>query len=334
MKRRTVLAGIATILAQPAVMAQTPAQGGMRRLGVLMGNTADDPVGQSYAAALTRGLRGLDWQEGQNLRIDWRWTGGDPALFDRYAAELLALGPDVLLAQSSPSVVALRRITTTIPIVFTMVSDPVGQGFVENLAHPGGNVTGFSDFNSLMASKWLEMLTQVAPPVARVAVLYNPTTAPYAGPMLREIAAAAPSFSIATEAAPCHDAAGIEAMIAELARQERGGARGGLLVLTDIFNIVHRDTILAAAARASLPTVYFARSFAMAGGLMSYGIDYADLFLRSADYIDRILKGTNPRDLPVQQPTKFELVINLKTAKARDINLSMTLLATANEVIE
>jgi putative tryptophan/tyrosine transport system substrate-binding protein len=330
MKRRAFLAGLTATLASRPSLTRAQARNGGYRLGVLMGNLADDPLAETYTSSLLQGLHAHGWREGENLRIDWRWTGGDSKLFDRYAAELVALGPDVLLAQSSPSVAALRKATSTIPIVFTMVTDPVDQGFVENLAHPGGNVTGFSDFNSLMASKWLEMLTQVAPPVARVAVLYNPTTAPYAGPMLREIAAAAPSFSIATEAAPCHDAAGIEAMIAELARQERGG----LLVLTDIFNIVHRDTILAAAARASLPTVYFARSFAMAGGLMSYGIDYADLFLRSADYIDRILKGINPRDLPVQQPTKFELVINLKTAKARDINLSMTLLATANEVIE
>jgi putative ABC transport system substrate-binding protein len=324
-KRRTVLAGIAALLAQRPLMAQTPA-----RLGVLMGNLADDPVGQTYVAALTRGLRALDWQEGAKLRIDWRWTGGDPALFDRYAAELVALGPDVLLAQASPSVVALRRNTSTIPIVFTMVSDPVGQGFVENLAHPGGNVTGFSDFNALMAGKWLEMLTQVAPPVARVAVMYNPATTPYAGLMMRAIEDAAPTFAIAVQSAPCRDAAEIQSVIAELAR----GERGGLLVLTDIFTIVHRDTILASAAQHRLPTVYFARSFTAAGGLMSYGIDYSDLFLRSAVYIDRILKGTNPRDLPVQQPTKFELVINLKTAKARDINLSTTLLATADEVIE
>jgi putative tryptophan/tyrosine transport system substrate-binding protein len=330
MKRRAFLAGLTATLASRPLLTQAQGREGGYRLGVLMGNLADDPLAETYTSSLLQGLRAHGWREGENLRVDWRWTGGDAALFDRYAAELVALRPNVLLAQSSPSVAALRKTTSTIPIVFTMVTDPVDQGFVENLARPGGNVTGFSDFHSLMAGKWLEMLTQVAPPVARVAVLYNPTTAPYAGPMLREIAAAAPSFSIATEAAPCRDAAGIEAMIAELARQERGG----LLVLTDIFNIVHRDTILSAAARARLPTVYFARSFAMAGGLMSYGIDYADLFLRSADYIDRILKGANPRDLPVQQPTKFELVINLKTAKERDINLSMTLLATANEVIE
>jgi putative ABC transport system substrate-binding protein len=277
-----------------------------------------------------KGLRALGWREGANLRVDWRWTGGDPARFDHYAAELVALGPDVLLAQSSPSVLALRQKTSTLPIVFTMVSDPVGQSFVESLAHPGGNVTGFSDFHALMAGKWLEMLTQVTPPVARVAVLYNPATAPYAGLMMRAIEDAAPSFAISAKAAPCRDDAEIEQMAAELAR----GTRGGLLVLTDIFSIVHRDTILAAAAQHRLPTVYFTRSFTEAGGLMSYGIDYADLFLRSAAYLDRILRGASPRDLPVQDPTKFELAINLRTAKARDITLSTTLLATADEVIE
>jgi putative ABC transport system substrate-binding protein len=326
MKRRAVLAGIAAMLAPLPLAAQTP----VRRLGVLMGNRADDPVAQAYAASLMQGLRALGWHEGANLRVYWRWTGGDPALFDRYAAELVTLGPDVLLAQSSPSVVALRQMTTTIPIVFTMVTDPVGQGFVESLAHPGGNVTGFSDFNALMAGKWLEMLTQVTPPVSRVAVLYNSATAPYAGLMMRAIEDAAPSFAISAKAAPCRDDAEIESVIAELSR----GARGGLLVLTDIFAIVHRDTILTAAAQRRLPTVYFARSFTEAGGLMSYGIDYADLFLRSAAYLDRILKGTSPSDLPVQQPTKFELAINLRTAKARDITLSTMLLATADEVIE
>jgi len=330
MKRRAVLAGMAAMLAPLALAAQTPLRDGPRRLGVLMGNLADDPVAQAYTASLMRGLRSLGWQEGVNLRVDWRWAGGDPARFDRYAAELVALGPDMLLAQSSPSVVALRQKTSTLPIVFTMVTDPVGQGFVESLARPGGNITGFSDFNALMAGKWLEMLTQVTPPVTRVAVLYNPATAPYAGLMMRAIEDAAPSFAISAKAAPCRDDAEIEQVTAELAR----GTRGGLLVLTDIFTIVHRDTILATAAQHRLPTVYFARSFTEAGGLMSYGIDYADLFLRSAAYVDRILKGASPQDLPVQEPTKFELAINLRTAKARDITLSTTLLATADEVME
>jgi putative ABC transport system substrate-binding protein len=329
MKRRAVLAGIAATLAPRALVAQTPGRAAPYRLGVLMGNLANDPVGQAYVASLLQGLRALGWQEGGNLRVEWRWTGGDAALFDRYAAELVAFGPDVLLAQASPSVVALRRKTNTIPVVFTMVTDPVGQGFVGNLAHPGGNVTGFSDFNALMAGKWLQMLTQVAPPVARVAVLYNPATAPYAGLMMDAIEDAAPSFAITARTAPCHDDAEIESVIAELAREH-----GGLLVSTDIFTIVHRDAILASAAQHRLPTVYFARSFTVAGGLMSYGVDYADLFLRSALYIDRILKGASPRDLPVQQPTKFELVINLRTAKAHGIDLSTTLLATADQVIE
>src|ERR1700675_354695 len=329
-RRRAVLAGIAGTLLSRPLAAQTPSPDGMRRLGVLMANRAKDSVVEAYIAALTKGLHALDWREGGNLRIDWRWTGGDLALFDRYAAELLALGPDVLLAQASPSVVALKRQTSTIPIVFTMVSDPEGQGFVESLAHPGGNVTGFSDFNPLISGKWLEILTQMTPPVARVAVLYNPATAPYAGVMMRAIEDAAPSFAVAVRAAPCRDDAEIEAMIAGLAQE----GRGGLLVLTDIFNIVHRDGILRSAALHRLPTIYFTRSFTSAGGLMSYGIDYADLFLRSAAYIDRALKGTSPRDLPVQQPTKFELVINLKTAKARAIVIATTLLATADEVIE
>jgi len=252
MKRRAILAGIAALLAPRSLIAQTPSHDGPRRLGVLMGNLADDPVGQTYATSLMQGLRALDWHEGGNLRIDWRWAGGDPALFDRYATELVELGCDVLLAQSSPSVVALGRKTSTIPIVFTMVTDPIGQGFVESLAHPGGNITGFSDFNSLMAGKWLEMLTQVAPPVARVAVLYNPATAPCAGLMMRDIEDAAPSFAVTAKSAPCHDAAEIQSMMAELAR----GERGGLLVLTDIFTIVNRDTILASAAQHRLPTVY------------------------------------------------------------------------------
>src|SRR5882724_7546221 len=186
-KRRAVLAGIAGTVASLPVAAQMPPRDGMRRLGVLMGNPADDPVAGVYIATLIKGLGLLDWSEGGNLRIDWRWADGDPALFDRYAAELVALDPHVLLAQTSPSVVALRRQTSTIPTVFTMVSDPVGQGFVESLAHPGGNVTGFSDFNPLMAGKWLEILTQMTPPVAHVAVLYNPATAPFAGVMMQAI---------------------------------------------------------------------------------------------------------------------------------------------------
>jgi putative tryptophan/tyrosine transport system substrate-binding protein len=331
MRRREFMAALGGVAAGWPLAARAQPQDRMRRLGVLMGNRQSDPVGQAFAAALGQGLGALGWHEGGNLHIDWRWgAGDDPALFERYAAELVRLAPDALFAQASPSVAALRRETRTIPIVFTMVTDPIGQGFVASLAQPGGNVTGFSDFDVSMAGKWLGMLTQVAPPVARVSILYNPATTPYAGLMLGAIEQAAPSFAVATQIAACHDDAGIETLIAALAREERGG----LLALTDIFNIVHRDTIVASASRHRLPVVYFDRSFVAAGGLMSYGIDYADLFRRSAAYVDRILNGAKAADLPVQQPTKFELVVSLKTAKARDIELSPTLLATADEVIE
>jgi putative tryptophan/tyrosine transport system substrate-binding protein len=331
MRRREFMAALGGVAAGWPLAARAQPQDRMRRLGVLMGNRQSDPVGQAFAAALGQGLGTLGWHEGRNLRIDWRWgAGDDPALFERYAKELVALAPDALFAQASPSVAALRRETGTIPIVFTMVTDPIGQGFVASLAQPGGNVTGFSDFDVSMAGKWLGMLTQVAPPVALVSILYNPATTPYAGLMLRAIEQAAPSFAVATQIAACRDDAGIETMIAALAREQRGG----LLVLTDIFNIVHRDAIVASASRHRLPAVYFDRSFVAAGGLMSYGIDYTDLFRRSAAYVDRILNGAKAADLPVQQPTKFELVVSLKTAKARGIELSPTLLATADEVIE
>lgn len=237
MRRREFMAALGGVAAGWPLAARAQPQDRMRRLGVLMGNHQSDPVGQAFAAALGQGLGALGWHEGRNLRIDWRWgAGDDPTLFERYAKELVALAPDALFAQASPSVAALRRETSTIPIVFTMVTDPIGQGFVASLAQPGGNVTGFSDFDVSMAGKWLGMLTQVAPPVARVSILYNPATTPYAGLMLRAVEQAAPSFAVATQTAACHDDTEIETLIAALAREERGG----LLVLTDIFNIVHQ----------------------------------------------------------------------------------------------
>jgi putative ABC transport system substrate-binding protein len=302
----------------------------LRRIGVLMPQLEHDALGQTRVAALVQGLGALNWKEGVNLRIDWRWAGGDPALFGRYAAELVALGPEVLWAASTPGVEALRRQTSTIPIVFAIVTDPVGQGFVASLAHPGRNITGFTDFDPPMASKWLGMLAQITPPVAQVAVLFNPATAPFAGLMLRAIEEAAPSFAVVVRATPCRDDAEIEAMMTELA----GEKRGGLLVLPDIFTVVHRAAIVASAARTHLPAIYWNRLFVANGGLMSYGIDINDLHLRSAVYIDLILKGAKPADLPVQNPTKFDLVINLKSANALDFTVAPSLLATADEVIE
>jgi len=325
--RRMVLAGLAATLA-PGARAQQ--RDGMRRLGVLTGTIATDPVAQMRAAAVVQGLGEANWKEGGNLRIDWRWTGGDPTLFERYAAELVSLGPDVLLTFGSALVEALRRQTSTIPIVFASVTDPVGQGFVASLAAPGGNITGFSDYDPPIVGKWLEMLTQITPPVAHVAVLYNPATAPFAVSIVRAVETAAPSLTVNVRDAPCRDDAEIEALMAGLTREERDG----LIVLPDSFNTRHRDAIVALAARHRLPAVYPYRFYATSGGLMFYGIDINDLYRRAASYVDRILKGAKPAALPVQAPTKFELVINLKTAKALGITVAPSLLATADEVIE
>jgi putative ABC transport system substrate-binding protein len=328
--RRKFLARIAAALAPGPLIAQTQAQSRMPRLGVLMGSLASDGEGQKRAAALVQGLGALNWREGGNLHIDWRWAGGDPALFKRYATEMVALSPEVLLAEASPSVEALRRQTSTIPIVFLIVTDPVGQGFVESLARPGGNITGFSNYDPPMAGKWLGMLREITPPVARVAVLYNPATAPYAGLYLRTIEEIAPAVAVAVQTAPVKDDAEIEAVMAGLTGEQ--GA--GLLVLPDTFTRLHRDAIVALAARYRLPAVYPFRYFAASGGLMSYGIEIEDLFRRSAGYVDRLLKGAKASELPVQNPTKFALVINLKTANALGITTPRSFLAAADEVIE
>jgi putative tryptophan/tyrosine transport system substrate-binding protein len=322
-----VLAGIAAMLVSGAHAQQ---RDGMRRIGVLMSFLASDPEGQARAAAVMQGLGAVDWHEDGNLRIDWRWAGSDPALLERYAAELVALSPELLLAMGSPQVEALRRQGRTIPMVFALVTDPVGQGFVADLARPGGTITGFSAYDPPMAGKWLTMLTQMTPPVARAAVLFDPATAPQAGLLMRAIEDAAPSLGVTVRAAPVHDASEIEAIMAGLAREERGR----LLILPGAFTTAHRDTIVALAARHRLPAVYPFRFFATIGGLMSYGIDQDDLFRSAGVYAGRILKGAKPSDLPVQRPNKFELAINLKTAKALGITVAPSLFATADEVIE
>lgn len=327
--RRAILSLIAATLVPGSSVGQAQ-QRDVMRLGMLMGADAADAQAQKNIAALVHGLDALGWKEGGNLRIDFRRAGGDPALFARYAAELVALDPDVLLAPSAAALVALRRQTGTIPIVFTLIADPVGLGFVASLARPGGNITGFSAYDSPMATKWLQMLTQITPPVARVAVLFNPGTTPYAGLMLQAIENAAPSLAVTVRAAPIHDEAGIEATVAALARE----GRGGLLVLPEVFAVVHRAAIVALAARDRVPAVYPFSFFAASGGLMAYGLDQADMFRRAAAYVDRIFKGAKPGDLPVQAPIKFETAVNLKTAKALGVTIAPSLLATADEVIE
>ena len=330
MKRRELVGwAVGASMAWPLITWAQP-RNKTRRLGVLMASLESDGEGQKRAAALIAGLDALNWRDGGNLSIDWRWAGGDSALFQRYAAEMVALGPEALVAEASPSVEALRQHTRAIPVVFVIVTDPVGQGFVQSLTRPGGNITGFSNYNAPMAGKWLEMLTQITTGVARVGVLYNPATAPYAGMYLRAIEESARAFSVTVQPAAVADDAAIEAAIAGLTRD----GRAGLLVLPDTFTRLHRDAIVALAGRYRLPAVYPFRYFAASGGLMSYGIDVEDLFRRSADYVDRLLNGARASDLPVQQPTKFTLVINLKSANALDVTVPAALLTSANEVIE
>ena len=326
MRRRPVLAGLAAFLASAPALAQ----GTAKRVGVLMGYGQADAGAGDDVAGLVQGLAALGWKESANIHVEWRWAAGDPVLFERHAVELAALQPDVLIAQGTPSLKALRPKAGAIPIIFTIVTDPVGQGFVESLAHPGGTITGFTDFDPSMAGKWLQMLTETRPAVSRALVLYNPDTAPFAGTMIRAIQETAPSFGVTALAAPCHDAGAVEAAFADNARD----TGGGVIVLPDLFNLVNRNAIVASAERHRLPVVYFNRTFTIAGGLMSYGVDYAEQFRNAAGYVDRLLKGAHATDLPVQQPDKFDLSINLKTARALGIEIAPTTVALADDVIE
>jgi putative ABC transport system substrate-binding protein len=322
MNRRDLLALLGTIAALPAsALAQQP--NATRRLGVLSVTAADDVIGQ---ARLAEALAVHGWKEHDNLSIDWRSGAGDRARIARLAGELIALKPDILLALGTPSVEELRQRTATTPIVFAVVTDPVSQGFVQTLAHPGGNITGFTDYDGPLAGKWLEMLTQVTPKVSRVFVVYNPATAPFAALMLRTIEDAARALHVTVEPAPVHDAASIAALASR--------TDGGLLVLPDFFTMASRSHLLAAIAEARAPAMFWSRTFVDEGGLMSYSTDSAEQLRRAASYIDRILKGAHAADLPVQNPTKFELAINLKTAKAIGVTIPPSLLATANDVLE
>ncbi len=302
----------------------------MRRLGVLMAIAANDPEARRRVAAFEHGLRERGWIDGRNISIDYRWASDDPELMRREAAALVAAAPDLIFANSTPLLTALRKESTTLPMVFVQVTDPVGQGLVANLARPGGNVTGFTNFEFAIGGKWLQTLKEIAPAVTRVAVVFNPQTAPYAGALLRPIEAAAAKLAVASMALPAVDAAAIEAAITAFARTPDGG----LIVLPDVSTVHHRDLIIALAARHRLPAVYPYRFYAVSGGLLSYGTDVDEVFRRAAGYVDRILKGEKPGDLPVQAPGKFETVVNLKTAKALGLDTSPFLLARADEVIE
>jgi putative ABC transport system substrate-binding protein len=301
----------------------------IRRVGVLMGLVANDPEAQSRVAAFENGLRELGWVKGRNLSIEYRWAGDGNGLRD-HAAELLAMEPDLILANTTPVTAALQKQSRSVPIVFTQVSDPVGQGFVSNLAHPGGNLTGFTSFEFSIGTKWLEALKQAAPHVTRVLLMFNPQSAPFAELFLGPVEAAAPHLSVAPIKAAVRDTADVDRVFDALA----GEPNAGLMVLPDISMTNYREAIVALAARHRVPAIYPFRYFAVSGGLMSYGTDLTEVSWRAASYVDRILKGEKPGDLPVQAPTKYELVINLKTAKALGLDVSPTLLALANELIE
>jgi ABC-type uncharacterized transport system substrate-binding protein len=301
----------------------------VRRVGTLMSLAEDDPEDRQRRAAFQQALGQLGWTEGGNLRIDYRWYGGDPARARALAKELVELEPDLIVATATPALTALALLMRPIPIVFVAVSDPVGQGFVASLARPGGNATGLTFFEFSVVSKMLEVLKQIAPGVSRVALAFNPDNLS-TPPFVRAIEAAAPTLAVELIKIPVRSAAEIEPALATIARQ--GG--NGLMGLPDPFTNAHRDLIVSLAARYRLPAIYIQRAFVAAGGLISYGIDVTDLFRRAAPYVDRILKGAKPADLPVQQPTKFELAINLKAAKALGLEVPSSLLATADEVIE
>ena len=299
-----------------------------RRIGVLM-NLADDAEGQARIAAFLQGLQQSGWTDGGNVRIDFRWAAGEAGRFQRYAEELLALAPDVILASAAPSVQALQRATRTVPIVFANVSDPVASGFVQSLARPGGNATGFMQFEFGLSGKWLELLKQVAPDVTRAAVLRDPEVGTGTS-QFAVIQAMAPLLRVEVNPVNVRDPSEISRAVEAFARSPNGG----LIVTASALAVRHRDLITMLAARHRLPAVYFARHLVAAGGLMSYGIDQIDPYRLAAGYVDRILKGEKPADLPVQQPTKYELVINLKTAKALGLEVPPTLLVRADEVIE
>jgi ABC-type uncharacterized transport system substrate-binding protein len=329
MKRREFIALLGGATAWPlAARAQQPER--TRRIGVLMASSESDPMGQARIAAFRQALAGLGWSEGSNLKIEWRWTNGDIARVRDYAAELVRLAPDVIIANGTPSVAALKHATTTIPIVFSVVNDPVAQGFIASMAHPGDNITGFSFLEYSMVGKSLEMLKQIAPGIVRAAVMFNPDTYPYYEIHLRSFETVAKLLLIELAGAPVRNLAEIEDVVAKLAQQP-GSA---LLVTPDPFMNAHRGTVIRAANQDGVPATYSYRQHVQEGGLMSYGPDSVDIFARSASYVDRILKGAKPADLPAEAPVKFELAINLKTAKALGLDAPPTLIALADEVIE
>jgi len=303
----------------------------VRRIGVLMAYAESDPEVQARVAAFRDGLQKLGWTEGRNIRINHLWAAIDAESRQRFAKELVALQPDLIVTDSTPTTAALQQQTRTIPIIFTNISDPIGSGFVASFPQPGGNITGFINLEASMGGKWLELLKEIAPRVTRIAFVFNRATAPGSGSyFLGPFMAAAASFGVEAIAAPVHDTSELESVVAAQA----AAPNGGIIAMPDVFLTVHRAEIISLAARYRLPAVYSNRFFTELGGLLSYGHDRLDNYRRAASYADRILKGAKPSELPVQAPVKFELVINLKTAKALGLDVPLHLQQRADEVIE
>jgi putative tryptophan/tyrosine transport system substrate-binding protein len=330
MRRRDFIKAIVSSAAGWPLVARAQQTGAVRLIGVLMAYAESDATAQSWLAAFRAALAKLGWTEGSNLRIELRWSAADPDRIRTLAKELVDLRPNAIFSATTFATAALGRETRTIPIVFTASSDPVGSGLATSLAHPGGNITGFTVNDPALGGKWVELLKETAPRTERVALLFNPTTAPPLEFFMPSIQAAASSFPIEVSTAPVLAKDEIEGVIATQARSPVGG----LIVMPDAFNVVNRELIIALAARYGVPAIYYNRFFSESGGLISYGEDRTELFRLAAGYIDRILKGAKPADLPIQLPAKFELVINLKTAKALGLSVPPLMLGRADDVIE
>jgi putative tryptophan/tyrosine transport system substrate-binding protein len=327
-KRRTFIAGLGGAAAWP-VVARAQQGDRVRRIGVLMPFDENDSVQKSFLTAFSQALADLGWADRRNVRMDLRWAGGDINRIRALAQELVGLQPDIILASGTPATAALRRETRTIPIVFASVSDPVASGIVARLDRPGGNITGFAFLEASLGGKWLELLSEIAPGLKRAAIMFNPDTAP-ASVHMPSFEAAARSLKVVSTIAPVHSEVEVERAITALGREPGGG----LVVMPDAFTVGHRASIISAAARNNVPTVYSLSEAGRDGGLLSYGVDPADIFRRAATYVDRILRGAKPAELPVQFPTKFEMVVNLKTAKALGLTVPQSILLRADEVIE
>ena len=331
MRRRDFVRAIVGSATAWPLAARAQQEQRVRRIGVLMGDFPENaPEGQAVAAAFREELQKLGWTEGRNIRIDYRWAAADIEAMQRFAKELVGSQPELIFSTNTPATAALLQQTRTIPIVFVQVTDPVGSGFVASIPRPGGNVTGFITMAPTMPGKWVELLKEIAPRVNRVAMLFNPTTATYFEYYLNPFKAAAPSFAVEAIDAPARDVSELESVIAAQAR----APNGGLIAMPDSFLNAHRAEATSLAARYRLPAVYAFRQFTEDGGLLSYGNDIVDNYRRAATYVDRILKGANPGELPVQAPVKFELVINLNTARALGLDVPAQLQQRADEVIE